>query len=167
MSGLEGAFVQTWGRLAAAFGMGDATGQVHAVVFLAEEAQSVDLVAQASGLPRGVCATELEKLVEYGALLGDGQHGYSAQPDPWTFFSSVIRCRASREFVPLLSALRHLHEQAQKSHVDGELSKTRLHRISTFCRFVDQVSRLIETLGGGASSKPMLSAARIMARFMG
>lgn len=159
--------MQTWGRLAAAFGMGEATGRVHAVVFLAEQATGVEEVAILSGLQSAVCVLELDRLVDYGALLGSAQVGYSAQPDPWTFFSSVIRCRASREFVPLLNSVRNLHSEAQRSHAEGQLSKSRLHRIGTFCRFVDQVSKLIETLGGGASSKPMLSAARLMARFIG
>lgn len=168
-SPVELRFSDNWARLSAAFGMAESTGRVHAALFLSDDALSPAEVSRMTGLSAAECAAELERLHEMGVVstVGHNPTSFVAEKDPWVFFTAVVRHRASREFAPLLEAIRSLQEVAAEAHKGGRLSKSRLQHITAFTQFVDQVSGMLETFGGSAGSKPMMSAARIVARFFG
>lgn len=167
MSAVEHRFVGNWGRLSAAFGMGEVTGQVHAVLFLSDHPLSAAEVARCINVSSAEAAVELSRLLDFGAVsaVSKDPKKFMAETDPWTFFASVVRHRAAREFAPMLTAIRSLNDVARDAHNEGQLSRSRMQRIASFSQFVDQVARMLETFGGGASSKPMLSAAKVVARF--
>jgi DNA-binding transcriptional regulator GbsR (MarR family) len=169
LSAIEERFVGNWSRVSTAFGMGEELGRVHAVLFLNEDALSVGQVAWLTGLSVSQCAAEIERLHESGVVFAVGHSpvAYEAEKDPWVFFSAVVRHRVSREFAPILAAIRTLGETAAEAHRCGRLSKARMHRIASFSQFVDQIAKMAETFGGSASSRPMMSAARMVARFFG
>lgn len=167
---VETRFVDNWSALSRAFGMGADPGRVHAVLFLAEQPMSVLEVAQMAGLEEELAADALRYLHGYQAierkLWDDGDVSYSSTQDPWAWFSTTVRLRARREFAPILASIRDLNQLAQDAQRQGRLPRGRVERIAQFTGFVDQVAKLFETFGGAGSSKPMVSAARAVARFM-
>lgn len=167
---VEVGFVDNWAALSKAFGMGADTGRVHAILFLADTPMTITEAAGLADLSIERVDAVLAKLLEYGAAeaarTDDGLPGFVSIRDPWVWFSATVRQRARREFGPLLDSIRNVHALAEEAHRSGRMSEERFGRIVRFTRFVDQVAKLLETFGGAGSSKPMMSAARVMARFM-
>lgn len=166
---VEEQFVDNWARLGLAFGMGEHMARVHAVLYLSEDALSAVQVATRTGFSVPQCDAELERLHSCGVVyaLGHNPVTYEAEKDPWVFFAAVVRYRASREFAPILSAIRALHSMANEAHARGRLSEVSMQRIATFSQFADHTAKMFEAFGGGASSRPVISAARMVARFLG
>jgi len=169
LSVVEEQFVDNWARLGLAFGMGEQTARVHAVLYLAEDAISVVQVATLTGLSVPQCDAELERLHECGVVYTAGHSPvcYEAEKDPWVFFAAVVRYRAGREFAPILAAVRSLQSVATEAHARGRLSEVSMQRIATFSQFADHTAKMFEAFGGGAASRPVMSAARMVARFLG
>lgn len=162
---IERTFIDNWAALSRAFGMGPETGRAHAVLFLAGAGMTVGEVAAIGGLDVEAAAAALGRLVEYGAA-GEQCGVYTSVSDPWVWFATTVRQRARRELLPLLESVRALQGAAEDAHRTGQLCEARLARITVFSRFVDQVAKLLEKFGGAGSSRPVLSAARTMARFI-
>ena len=168
LSMVEEEFVDNWARLGVAFGMSEQTARVHAVLFLSEDALTAVQVAAQTGLSVPQCHAEMERLHDCGVAytVGHTPVAYEAEKDPWVFFAAVVRYRAAREFAPILSAIRSLHGVASEAHARGRLSELRMQRISTFSQFIDHTAKMFEAFAGGASSRPVMSAARMVARFL-
>lgn len=167
---VESRFIDNWSALSRAFGMGADPGRVHAVLFLAEEPLGVLEIAHLAGLAEELVEDALRYLHGYQAIerkvWDDGDVTYTSLQDPWAWFTTTVRLRARREFAPILASIRDLNQLAQEAQRDGRLPRGRVERIAQFSSFVDQVAKLFETFGGAGSSRPMVSAARAVARFM-
>lgn len=167
---IEARFIDNWSALSRAFGMGADPGRAHAVLFLADEPLSLLEVAQLADLSEAAADDALRYLHGYQAIerkvWEDDDVTYAAPGDPWTWFTATVRLRARREFAPILASIRDLNQLAQEAQGDGRLTRGRVQRIAQFTSFVDQVAKLFETFGGAGSSRPVVSAARAVARFM-
>lgn len=169
VSDVEARFIENWAKLSTAFGMGEDAGRVHAAIYLSDSPLTMAHVAVRIGLSVAETADAIETLLDYAAIRAHGERGsataYVSEADPWTWFMSTIRRRASLEFMPLMRAIRDVGTEAAKAQRAGKMSPERLDRITRFGGFVDQVSGMLETLGSVGNGS-MFSAVRTLSRFL-
>jgi len=139
-------FVLHWGEMGTRWGVNRTVAQIHALLYLAEEALTADDIVETLGVARSNVSTSLKelqswKLVRVTHVLGDRRDHFMALHDVWEIFRVILEERKRREIDPTLSLLR---ECAIEGSQDKQLDATTLARMETVLDFLEMFSTTFE-----------------------
>jgi DNA-binding transcriptional regulator GbsR (MarR family) len=160
---VEQAFVDNWGRLAEAFGMKRDLGRAHALIYIALEPLDDVGVGRRLGISDTDATAYVNELVEWG-VVRKNEATYATDQDPWIWFLKILASRHTREFGPILNAMRRTRAALHEMDA-GEPGMTELRRRTDhLTKFVEDLANLIE-LFLRLGQKPMAAVMRTVARF--
>ncbi len=107
--------VETWGRLAYAWGVGPTMAQIFALLYVYPDPLDSDTILATLNISRGNVSINLRKLLEWGLIHkidipGSRKSLYTAERDIWIVAANIIRERFSREIAPIQELLKQLRE---------------------------------------------------------
>lgn len=148
-------FILHWGEMGQVWGVNRSVSQVHALLYLSDEPQTAETVADVLQLARSNVSTSLKELLSWGlvrrvTVIGDRRDHFEAEADPFEMIRRIASGRKSREIDPTLNMLRSCAGDAGK---DKRLSPETRHRIA-------HLLDVVETIDRGASAVFELPSAR-------
>lgn len=132
-------FVLHWGEMGTRWGINRTVAQVHALLFLSEQAMPADEIAATLGIARSNASTSLRELQNWGIVrvvhvLGDRRDHFESMKDVFAMFRVIARERKKREIDPTLELLQQCIAEANKSKsADGYIHD----RLSELLNFFD------------------------------
>ena len=117
-------FIDGMGSVGEFWGIAPAMGRIWAVLYLNQDAMTMDGVVAAVGITKGHASTNLRALLRLGLITkswrpGDRKEYYSPQADLWDFARSILKERQKQEFDQALASTR-------KALADLEAGRTRI-----------------------------------------
>lgn len=136
-------FILYWGDLGGQWGVNRSVAQIHALLYLSEEALTADQIASALGLARSNVSNSIKellgwKLVHRVPVMGDRRDHYEAETDVWELVRRIAQGRKEREIDPAAAALRTCVAGAQD---DPRISTIAAKRLAEMLEFVETMSR--------------------------
>lgn len=160
---VERAFVDNWGRLAEAFGMKRDLGRAHALIYIALEPLDDVGVAGRLGISEADATTYVNELLEWG-VVRKNETTYATDQDPWVWFLKILASRHTREFGPILVAMRRTRAALHELDAADPGMKELRRRTDHLTKFVEDLANLIE-LFLRLGQKPMAAVMRTVAKF--
>lgn len=122
-------FIQTWGRLAAEWGINRTMAQVHALLLATEKPLTTDEVMEELKISRGNANINLRELMNWNLIYrdnvpGDRKEYFSAEKDIWEIAKRIARERKKREVEPLLRELSQLEKMDENTAEAKQFTKT-------------------------------------------
>ncbi len=107
--------IETWGRLAYAWGVGPTMAQIFALLYVWPEPLDSDTILATLQISRGNVSINLRKLLDWGLirkidLPGSRKALYTAERDIWSIAASIIRERFAREISPIQQLLEEFRQ---------------------------------------------------------
>ena len=172
---VEDRFIESWGQIAALWGVNRSIGRIHALLYLSPEPMHSETITKRLQISHGNCSTSLRELLSWGVLRrvhrpGERKAYYESEQDPWTWFHATIRERRRREVAPVMVELDSVAAFAGKSlraargAKKAELKQT-YARIERFHKFVGEFDQLIGaflTVGAGPMGKALRTVAKLV-----
>ncbi len=150
-------FVEAWGGMAGAWGVGRTMAEAHALLYITAEPLNTDDIMRRLRISRGNASTTLRALVDWGLASrthkrGDRKEYFVAEQDVWSMLRTIIRERRKRELDPLITSLRDLRAGVHKRPIVGEANVGFARRLDAMLEFVgifDKLSQRIASPDGG------------------
>lgn len=125
--------VETWGRLAYAWGVPPTMAQIFALLYVYPEPLDSDTILATLKISRGNVSINLRKLLEWGLIHkleapGVKRAFYTAERDIWVIAANIIHHRFEREIRPIRQLLDELEKEAdleKEEHLSESLRKIR------------------------------------------
>lgn len=135
-------FILHWGEMGSRWGVNRTVGQIHALLYLAEEPLTAEVIAETLGVARSNVSTSLKelqswRLVKVSHMMGDRRDHFESLDDVWTIFLVITEERKRREIDPTLTMLR---ECAIEGENDSELAPDTRKRIEDTLAFMELVT---------------------------
>lgn len=128
-----------WGEMGSSWGIPRTMAEVHALLYITNEAMCTDDLMQRLQISRGNASMSLRSLTDWGIVTrvhkrGDRKEYFRAEQDVWQMFRTILRERKRREIDPVLASLyecrdltsgpsaRSLHDAARQAKVDKEVA---------------------------------------------
>ena len=104
-------FVMHWGEMSSRWGVNRTVGQIHALLYLAEEHLHAEAIRDTLSIARSNVSTSLRELMDWGLVRvvhvrGERRDYYEALYDIWEIFRVIAQKRRHRELDPTLSMVR-------------------------------------------------------------
>ncbi len=135
-------FILHWGEMGPKWGINRSVAQIHALLYLAEEPETAEDIAEALGLARSNVSTSLKELqgwriVRLVHVMGDRRDHFESMADVWEMFQIVMDERKRREIDPTMRLLRDClveldHDRNAPSHLK--------HRLEAMLSFFETMS---------------------------
>lgn len=121
-------FVMHWGEMSSRWGVNRTVGQIHALLYLAEQPVHAEAICEALSIARSNVSTSLRELMDWGLVRvvhvrGERRDYYEALHDIWEIFRAIAQGRRRRELEPTLAMVRAALADPQFS---GETATTRV-----------------------------------------
>lgn len=112
LSPVQERFILHWGEMGSRWGVNRTIGQIHGLLFLAEQPMHAEEISETLNVARSNVSTSLKELISFGMVrvvhvLGDRRDHFEALRDIWQVFKTVVEVRRRREIEPTLSMLRN------------------------------------------------------------
>ena len=162
-------FIDSWSRMAGAWGISRTMAQVHALLYVTGEPRCTDEVMERLSISRGNASMSLRALLEWGVIKrveipGDRKDYFQAEQDVWAMFRAIARERIKREVSPLLESLDEIRELTPQGGKGGpeELQdlNRRLDEMQDFFELVSELSHKF----AGPSGAGLKVAVRLLAK---
>jgi len=106
-------FVLHWGEMGTRWGINRTVAQVHALLYISEQALTAEEIAETLTVARSNVSVSLRELQAWGVvrvvhLLGDRRDHFQTTKDVWEMFQLIVEGRKRREVDPILAVLREL-----------------------------------------------------------
>lgn len=154
-SGLESAqdqFILEWGRMSSSWGINRTMAQIHALLFVTDQALTVNQIMTRLQISRGNASMNLRELMDWGIVRrfrrpGDRKDTYLSETDPYQMFIRVVRERKRRELDPTADALRECLAMIpdDDNTPAGTTLKTRLESLLEIFDLIDAAYRHVFT----------------------
>lgn len=141
LSSVERKLILHWGEMGERWGVNRSVAQIHALLYLAPEPLSADVIAQRLVVSRSNVSTSLKELQSWGIVrvvhvLGDRRDYFASMTDVWGMFRVILEERKRRELDPTLAVLRECAHLAKRGRAAPETRE----RISALLEFFDTMS---------------------------
>jgi len=118
-------FILHWGELGTRWGINRTVAQVHALLYLSQEALDVQTICGTLKIARSNASSALRELEGWGIvrsvhLLGDRRERFEAMADVWQMLTTIVLARKRRECDPTLSMLRECAAEARGGDTKDE-----------------------------------------------
>lgn len=164
----QDAIVQALGRQSAFWGLGKASGEMYAVLYLSPAPLSLEELASRLGVTKGnvsVAIRQLEHLnmVRRSQQKGDRRIFFEAETDFWKIGRSVLSLRHRPEFAESFSLVEEGARLADgaKPSPDKELVTQRLQSLQEFYRLLDDAVEAVLSMSPDHLKK-VLEMARLL-----
>lgn len=150
-------WVDTWGAMGVLWGINRSMARVHALLIGADDALTLDDIAETLGISRGnasMCLKELRgwRVIHRVHRVGDRRDFYEPEGDVWRMFFRIAAERKRREFDPALAAVREALGSAGVA-----LSEPVRRRLEDLEQLLNLLDRLGERLLQGEDAvRPLL-----------
>ena len=106
-------FVLHWGEMGARWGVNRTVAQIHALLYVSEQALTAEEIAETLSVARSNVSVSLRELQAWGLarvvhVLGDRRDHFQTTKDVWEMFQIIVEGRKRREVDPIRSVLREL-----------------------------------------------------------
>lgn len=131
------AFVRHWGEMGSRWGVNRSVGQIHALLYLADQPLVADQIVDKLKLARSNVSTALRELQSYGLIRlvhsdGDRRDFFTAESDPWEMLLRVAAERKRREMDPTIAYLNDLHVRLAADPTAPDHLRERVARLQDF-----------------------------------
>jgi DNA-binding transcriptional regulator GbsR (MarR family) len=131
-----------WGEMAGRWGVSRSVAQIHALLFLAPDPLTADVIAETLAIARSNVSQSLKELqswdlVSVTHVLGDRRDYFQARKDIWEVLTMIMDGRKKREIDPTLLMLRECVAEAKKDQETPEQVK---ERVGAMLEFVEELS---------------------------
>jgi DNA-binding transcriptional regulator GbsR (MarR family) len=169
-------FVLHWGEMGSRWGVNRTVGQIHALLYLAEQPMHAEAICETLSIARSNVSTSLKELMDWGLVrvahvMGDRRDHFEALHDIWDIFRVIAQGRRRREIEPTLSMMRNTLLDPAFSK-ESATTRARIQQVHDFLdvssAWVDEMqrlepatlmkimklgSRIQRLIGGGAAEK--------------
>ncbi len=151
-------FILHWGEMGPKWGINRSVAQIHALLYLAEEPETAEDIAEALGLARSNVSTSLKELqgwriVRLVHVMGDRRDHFESMADVWEMFQIVMDERKRREIDPTMKLLRECLVELKQDGAAPAHLKGRLEAMLTFFETMSSWYSQIRLLPHGAVVK--------------
>jgi len=103
-------FIRRWGEMAASWGISRTMAEIHALLFITDQALCTDDLMDVLQVSRGNVSMNLRQLVNWGLIhrvhhRGDRKEYFLAEADIWQMFEIITRERRRREVEPIIETI--------------------------------------------------------------
>ena len=150
LSPISEKFVLHWGEMGSRWGVNRTVGQIHALLYLAEQPIHAEEICETLSIARSNVSTSLKELIDWGLVrvahvMGDRRDHFEALHDIWEIFRVVAQGRRRREIDPTLSMMRSTLMDPAFSR-ESPNTRTRIKQVHDFLEvgttWVDEMQRL-------------------------
>ena len=104
-------FVMHWGEMSSRWGVNRTVGQIHALLYLAEQPVHAEAICETLSIARSNVSTSLRELMDWGLVRvvhvrGERRDYYEALHDIWEIFRAITQGRRRRELDPTFAMVR-------------------------------------------------------------
>jgi DNA-binding transcriptional regulator GbsR (MarR family) len=143
-------FILHWGELGTRWGLSRTVAQIHALLYLSQEALPADEIATLLSVARSNVSTSLRELQGWGVVrvvhvMGDRRDHFDAIHDVWEMFSIIVDERKKREIDPTLAILRECSNEIDRNTPEDREARK---RIKDLLHFFEEMSALYEEFRG-------------------
>jgi len=115
-------FVLHWGEMGTRWGVNRSVAQIHAYLFLSNEATTADELCDVLSMARSNVSNSLKELMSWNLIkvthvLGDRRDHFQASGDTWEMMMTIVEGRRRRELDPTLTMLRECALDAHYSEI--------------------------------------------------
>lgn len=141
-------FIQLWGALGSSWGINRTMAQIHAMLLISEDAQSMEDMMDGLAISRGNVNMNVRELMNWNLIYkelkpGDRREYFRAEKDIWEVAKRIARERKRREILPLQSALNQLLQLDDKRTAENRAFTQTIQQIS---RVVDKLDHAVDTM---------------------
>lgn len=141
------AFIQTWARLGAEWGINRTMAQVHALLLASDKALTTDSVMEALSISRGNANMNLRELMNWNLIYrelvpGERKEYFRAEKDIWEVAKRIARERKRREIEPLLRELSQMESVEEDTPEARQFVKT----VQDINSFAGKIDKSVETM---------------------
>jgi DNA-binding transcriptional regulator GbsR (MarR family) len=143
-------FVLHWGEMGSRWGVNRTVGQIHALLYLAEQPIHAEEICETLSIARSNVSTSLKELMDWGLVrvvhvMGERRDHFEALHDIWEVFRVVAQGRRRREIDPTLTLMRSTLMDPAFSK-ESATTRTRIQQVHDFLdvssTWVDEMQRL-------------------------
>lgn len=113
--------IRTWGQLSSSWGINRTMGQIHALLMMAPQPLTADMIIEELSISRGNVSMNLRSLIEWGLvhkiyITGDRKEYFAAEKDMWKMALRIARERKQRELDPVIQSLQTIQNVESEDH---------------------------------------------------
>lgn len=136
-------FILQWGDLGGQWGVNRSIGQIHALLYLADEPVTAEQIADSLGMARSNVSNSLKELLAWNLIRRvpvrhDRREHFEAETDVWEIAARIADGRKAREIDPALATLRFCVDKAEDDPRVTRTTRRRLRDMMEFTAAVDQ-----------------------------
>ena len=143
-------FVLHWGEMGSRWGVNRTVGQIHALLYLAEQPIHAEEICKTLSIARSNVSTSLKELMDWGLVrvvhvMGERRDHFEALHDIWEVFRVIAQGRRRREIDPTLTMMRNtlLDPAFSKETATTRARIQQVHDfLDTSSAWVDEMQRL-------------------------
>jgi DNA-binding transcriptional regulator GbsR (MarR family) len=149
---LRDKFTLHWGEMGTKWGINRTMAQVHALLFISEEALSADQIMEELKISRGSVSMSLRDLISWGIvskmhIKGERKEFYTTEKDVWKLFKIISRERKKREIDPTIAVLNEiLAEIEQNGQPNSEYLQERVRSLLELVEIGDTIYNTLDDL---------------------
>jgi DNA-binding transcriptional regulator GbsR (MarR family) len=171
LEAIEDQFVDLWNNMANLWGISPTMARIHGLLFICDDALSMDDIMARLAISRGNVSMNLSKLLEWGLVRrvhkkGNRKEHYQSLGDVWEMFTLVASQRKRREIDPILTTLRRCRDElAPESLGAGDAQKVaqkRFQRVNEILKLLTLIDSL--ALRFFESHKDLRQAVELLAK---
>ena len=137
LSQTEQKFILHWGEMGSRWGINRTVAQIHALLFLSEEALNAEEIVETLSVARSNVSTSLKELQGWRIIrvvhkLGDRRDHFESLKDPWELFEVILEERKRREMDPTIELVSECIEEASGDPETSEYTLERLKELDDF-----------------------------------
>ncbi|MET0066894.1 MAG: MarR family transcriptional regulator [Candidatus Thiodiazotropha sp.] len=143
-------FVLHWGEMGTRWGVNRTVAQIHALLYLSEQALTAEEITDTLGVARSNVSNSLKellawRLVKVVHVLGDRRDHFQTSKDVWELFKLIVEGRKQREIEPTREVLNDLLDSPELQQESIE-TRQRIEQtqqfISIMTHWSDEMLRL-------------------------
>ncbi len=145
-------FIVFWGEMATNWGINRTMAQIHALLYVSEEALDTDTIMERLQISRGNANMNLHSLMNWSLVYkvsveGSRKDFYTAEKDVWHITAQIIKEREEREIKPVRQQLEECQAllwEGTEATSCAELSKQE----QEFCQRIENLVDLMQVFEG-------------------
>ncbi len=159
-------FVLQWGDLGGSWGVNRSVSQIHAFLYLCEEPQTAETIAETLSMARSNVSNSLKelqawKLIARVPVKGDRREHFVAETDVWEIAARIAAGRKQREVDPALQVLRECMDSASSDKAVSRVQHDRLRAMLEFTETADSFYHQMLTISKSKRMAMMKMGARL------
>jgi DNA-binding transcriptional regulator GbsR (MarR family) len=137
-------FVLHWGEMGTRWGVNRTVAQIHALLYMSENALTADEITETLGVARSNVSNSIKELLSWRLVkvvhvMGDRRDHFETSKDVWELFKLIVAGRKQREIDPTLQIFDELMSSPNFNKESRETRK-RIEETQQFIRVLTQWS---------------------------